>query len=223
MSRRPFRSVMMASAATPAPRRQGLYVLQCGAKDCNNTEQITAGGHLPAQVVRKLFQQRNWTVGRTPRHDRCPGCTARVPAPSPEAEKVVPMVSSTLTVVPAVPRAMEVDDRRIIFAQLNDVYLDGTQGYSAGWSDKRVAEHLNVPRAWVATIREENFGPARDNEDVRELDASILDMQKRIAEFDATLQTANEHMTVLSKLGHTLKSELGALSLKAEKIRKAVA
>lgn len=62
------------------------------------------------------------------------------------------------------PKEMTREDRRIIFAQLNEIYIGEDKGYSAGWTDQRVATHLGVPRAWVASIRDENFGPLRENE-----------------------------------------------------------
>ena len=67
------------------------------------------------------------------------------------------------------PREMTRDDRRIIFAKLNDVYIDEKQGYSGTWTDKSVAAYLGVPWAWVAKIRDENFGAERSNEEAREL------------------------------------------------------
>ena len=56
------------------------------------------------------------------------------------------------------PRAMGKEDRRVIFAKINDVYLDEQSGYSKGWTDQKVADDLGVPVAWVAEIRERDFG-----------------------------------------------------------------
>ena len=64
------------------------------------------------------------------------------------------------------PPEMTREDRRIIYAKLNEVYLDETKGYSESWTDKRVAEELGCPRVWVETVRDEMFGPARTNEEI---------------------------------------------------------
>lgn len=75
--------------------------------------------------------------------------TATTPAPKRAAEP---------------PREMSRDDRRLIFAKLDEVYVDENTGYSAGWTDDKVATDLGVPRAWVAQIRDENFGPGTNEE-----------------------------------------------------------
>jgi hypothetical protein len=59
---------------------------------------------------------------------------------------------------------MSRDDRRIIFARLNDVYVNERTGYSEQWTDKRVAEDLGVPRAWVSEVRDRDFGPDHNAE-----------------------------------------------------------
>ena len=68
-----------------------------------------------------------------------------------EKEKVVSIA--------APPRSPSRDEKRIIFKKIDEFYVGETVGYSGDWSDDRIAEDLNVPVAWVATIRDENFGP----------------------------------------------------------------
>lgn len=65
------------------------------------------------------------------------------------------------------PRTMTRDDRRLVLVKLEEVYVSETVGYSAGWTDESVAKELACPRAWVATLREENFGPEIAQEDPR--------------------------------------------------------
>jgi hypothetical protein len=67
------------------------------------------------------------------------------------------------------PREMTRQDRQVVFAKLMDVYVSESEGYSVGWTDQRVATDLGVPVAWVAKVRDENFGPARDNAEIRQL------------------------------------------------------
>lgn len=73
------------------------------------------------------------------------------------------------------PRALTRDDRRIIFAKLEDCYIDEKAGYAAGWNDERVAKELGVPRAWIEEVREQNFGPNKvdNSREIRELSQSI--------------------------------------------------
>lgn len=96
-----------------------------------------------------------------------------------EAAKLMTEKSPALVAdIPATPTP---SDRRIIFAKLEEVYLDEVKGYSANWTDDRVSKDLGVPRAWVAEVREINFGPLRDNEQMRELLQKIDAMSKETA------------------------------------------
>jgi len=60
------------------------------------------------------------------------------------------------------PPSMGREDSRIIFAKLNEVYLDERAGYAGDWSDEKIAKILDVPRSWVATVRDLHFGPDRN-------------------------------------------------------------
>lgn len=85
------------------------------------------------------------------------------------------------------PRQMTKEDRRLIFAKIDEVYLDESKGYSSGWSDKKVSSDLGVPSAWVRTIREENFGTEGANEELISLIAEARDVERQIREIDAGL------------------------------------
>jgi hypothetical protein len=64
-------------------------------------------------------------------------------------------------------RSMGREDRRVIWAKLEEVYADEATGYKPGWSDGRVARDLNVPLSWVTVVRDENFGALPDNPEIR--------------------------------------------------------
>lgn len=87
------------------------------------------------------------------------------------------------------PREMSRDDRRIIFAKIDEVYVGN--GYSAPWTDAGIAKDLGVPRAWVAQVREEMFGPEGSN-----------------AEFDAFLAKAAPVITDLKNLHRSVQTQL---------------
>ena len=65
------------------------------------------------------------------------------------------------------PRAMTREAKRLIFAKINEVYLD--HGYDRNWSDNRIAKDIDVPVAWVKDVREENFGPESLSEEANKL------------------------------------------------------
>lgn len=131
------------------------------------------------------------------------------------------MIGMTIKADP--PRQMSRDDRRVIFAKLNDVYIDESKGYDGGWSDQRVAKDLGVPLAWVKEIRQENFGLESSNEDARavvkeakDLLAEINDRRKKFDEDKEKLLRSVDLSDVVKKADEIMKklerlSELNGL------------
>lgn len=91
---------------------------------------------------------------------------------------IKPVAPPSLKAVP--PREMSRDDRRLIFAKLDEIYVSETEGYAPGWTDEKVASDLGIPRAWVETIRDENFGPLKDNAETRKLLAEVEELVKQV-------------------------------------------
>lgn len=168
--------------------RQRATEIRCGA--CGEKDHVINTSNnkvLPSTMVEKKFQQAGWAVGAGPAADRCPACVAKlrgpkpalkiVPKPTPVAEEVVQMQEAAA----APPPPMTREDRRVIFEKLNEVYVDEKTGYDRGWSDKRIAEDLGTKRAWVQQVRDEMFGPARDNEDVRDFVSMLTPLTNDVA------------------------------------------
>jgi hypothetical protein len=92
-----------------------------------------------------------------------------------------PRTDLVLVTSPEDKREMTRTDRRLIIAKIEEVYIDEDRGYDAGWDDQKVATELGVPRKWVETLRDENFGPAK-SEDVTKMLADFGLLQKDVAE-----------------------------------------
>jgi len=166
------------------PIENGAQVITCGGcgrKDEAGRNGGKAGGNLPPVAIARFFSQRGWRVGATPRKDRCPDCLNPKRNTKEETE-----LSTKLTVIDQIrppkpgaseepPRQMSREDRRLIFAKLEEVYVDERVGYAAGWNDEKVAKDMAVPRAWVEVIRDENFGPQK-----AEQSAEVIDLRERI-------------------------------------------
>lgn len=137
-----------------------VHCRKCGV---STSIQIKSGsGLLPPAFIAKKFSQLGWEIGSNEQWDFCPGCVnARKEKPPLQLVK-----NEEVTLVNAAPREMTRDERRLIFAKLDEVYLDEKRGYDAGWSDHKVATDLGVPRKWVEIIRDENFGSIGLNEDM---------------------------------------------------------
>jgi hypothetical protein len=153
--------------------------LRCASDGCGFEAEVidrTRTGMAP-DVVEKNFKRKGWEVGVNEKHDFCPACVEQRRlerrarrAPQATALKLVSTQGESMPQVAVTvdaPRKMGFDDRRIILAKLQDVYLNETSGYQSPWTDAKVATDLGVPQAWVEELREQNFGPAADNQEIR--------------------------------------------------------
>lgn len=174
------------------PIHSGAQVITCGVAGCGKTAETgrgggSAGGKLPPVAAARFFTHMGWKVGPSPRKDRCPdhALPHRKEAPKVAQDRtdvVVPLSSKIAGASELPPREMTKIDRRLIIQKLEDVYLDETTGYSTGWNDQRVAEDMKVPRIWVETIREENFGPQKADQS-----AEVMEIKGRLFEIDGKL------------------------------------
>ena len=118
-----------------------------------------------------------------------------------ESVKVVPITNPTTASTPG--RIMTRDERYLIFTKIDENYDRNKGCYASDWSDEKVAKDFNVPRLWVSTIRDENFGP-----DTNEQVAQIIEEAKTIY---ANIQEATPKVNDLVR-------ELTSLSAKADKM-----
>lgn len=160
-------------------------------------------------VADKMWRAKGWFVGKSRKYDVCPTCVreekarrdATRQADTNHTRVEVVTMSNKVVSFSEAPRQMTRDDRRLVFGKIDEVYVDGTEGYSSGWTDQKVATDLGVPVAWVKLIREENFGPEGLNNDYRNLIADgkkIMDAFR--AEKDAFTQQLSEHHARVTKL-----------------------
>jgi len=131
-------------------------------------------------------------------------------AQPPWAEKPAP----AQTPLPETDRKLTRDDRRIIFQKIDEVYGDGATGYSAGWSDKRIAADLGVPVIWVSNIRDENFGPNIDEAMValiNEGKAMLTDIQSALDAVAAATKELNAAVDRAVRIDSRLKEATASL------------
>lgn len=149
------------------------------------------------QFAARRFSEMGWEVGANSSRHRCPGCAV--------TDEKQGETSMALNITPLPVRQMTREDRRIIFEKLNEVYLDEKHGYSDDWTDKKVANDLGVPQAWVAQIRDENFGSIGTN-----------------ASIDDDLAKISQHIEEMRKVAKALNERADTLERKMVDIRKAV-
>jgi hypothetical protein len=203
---------------------------RCG--HCDRTESIhvnTSKSHgdddeqVEKAVVHK-FENLGWKIGKTAAQHRCPQCFSAIKAAAKSrngrtvhlSQKVVSItpveIPPTQVVVAAAPppqseRRPTREERRIIHNKIDEKYTSETTGYSMGWNDKRVADDLGVPVAWVSEIRDANFGPNIDEA----MTQVISDAKGLLDELKAARYSADP-----------ILASLKALDERAERIEKAL-
>jgi hypothetical protein len=82
------------------------------------------------------------------------------PAP-PKPEETMPKTPTGLAPPPSDPTR---DQKRAILDELSNLYVSEEVGYSADWTDAKLAAKLSMPEAWVRSLREEFHGENAGNE-----------------------------------------------------------
>lgn len=175
------------------------------------------GAKKPPEAMEQYFRNHGWNVGSKPSRDLCPECVAATsPTRKPRGEAPPFMNGRSVTGLGETPpaaepaREMTLADKRIIFAKINEVYLDNR--YESPWTDGAVAKDLGVPRDWVRQVREELIGPDGSNEDYEEFLKQVADLRSSFAaalEWAAQTNTKLESRLVdLEKLGRRIEKEI---------------
>lgn len=233
----------------------GVRRLYCASPGCGQQGEIFDRAHdgLPVSFVERKFREKGWDVGSSEKHDFCPKCVeARrferrsrkvKPLMRPAAEfyngttavAPPPLTRSQEEPKPMTPTAADApvemarSDKRVIFAKLEEVYIDEKAGYRTPWTDAGVAKDLGVPAGWVAAVRDENFGPANDNGEIRDMLArvetaareaqAVLGEAKAIrSDGSALVARINEVAHKVTEIGKTLS---GLLTI-ADRIEKSL-
>lgn len=180
---------------------------------CNVTAKFASTGRsISMEHAARWFRAHGWEVGNGARHDRCPDCQQRQ-----TAKTVSPMPDKTMAA--DTPREMSREDRRIIFAKIDELYLSDKTGYSPPWTDSAVARDLGVPRAWVSQVREDLFGPEGSNaefdEFLEQAAPVIADLKNLHRSCTAQLEEARriaERIEPLERLAKRIEREIGKVS-----------
>ncbi len=162
-------------------------------------------------IARKL-ESSGWLVGKRDNQNRCPGCYSAIKMASKRKAEALKMSNEPkpLTIVRdnSSLTQMSREDRRVIFEKLNEVYLDEKKGYSADWTDAKVASDLGIARAWVSKVREEMFGPEAANDDIRkalsEAKAALAECRKLAETFTPLLVRAEKIEKTLVEIERSL-------------------
>lgn len=200
-------------------------IVRCGAPGCQtstplpvNHMQTTSGfdAEREFQIIARKLQHKGWRIGKSAHAHRCPKCfnAARFSTIRKAAEMNNPnaMTDKLKVVAEDNSRAMSREERRLIFSKLNEVYIDEKVGYGDEWTDEKVAKDLGVARAWVRTVRSENFGDEQGNDTIKlkvkeanEALALIRAWEPRVAELQKLLALGDKIEKSLAEISKVLK------------------
>lgn len=227
-------------------RSLGCRRLFCATPGCGQQGELidrTRDG-LPPDVIERKFAQKGWTVGYDSKSDYCPSCT-KTRESERRAKRLKSIKVNGAAAEPAVlsqeeipmqngaehPTGMSRSDRRIIHAKLEEVYADEATGYKVPWTDAAVARDLgsHIPVAWVAEVREVAFGPAKDNEEIRDMLVRVkraAEEAKHVLEQARAVRAEVETLTIrynaLMKDTREIAKSLDGLLVIAERIERSV-
>lgn len=130
---------------------------------------LQRGPEINARYIEaKVVKEHNGSVSAPPlvSRDPIPQTVSVVHVPkeatlslSPEPSASTAVTSTSTGIQSLVPVPMDKVTHRIIFAKLNEVYLDEKTGYAGEWNDAKVATDLGIDVGHVAEVRASFFGP----------------------------------------------------------------
>ncbi|PZP71750.1 hypothetical protein [Methylorubrum populi] len=181
--------------------RRKHHIIACSHCPSEATARAATGaGGLGNEMLTRKFTRLGWYVSRSPGGHLCPTCNptkerAVLTVVRSEPEKEEPVAQPT----PVTVRDMSFADRRIINSKLEEVYENELLGYRVGWDDEKVARDLGVETAWVTELRGQNFGPARGNQAIIEIQTEQKQLRKDLEAFRAEGERLTKRVIALGE------------------------
>lgn len=136
------------------------------------------GNGLPAvDVLHNHFRRKGWEIDRTARCEACQAMRRKPKMSRVSQPSVAPEVRSGSLVAAAAAAGAAValpspamrKAKVLVYMALDEYYDAEARRYRAGKSDKIIADECDVAEDVVAKLREADFGPLREPDEVRAL------------------------------------------------------
>lgn len=152
-----------------------VQVLPCSAKGCDCKIEVPVNqSRKPPSVIFNIARRKGWSINENKRDYLCPQHKKETKMATKEAEV----------------RQPSREQRRAIFREIDDCYSG--RAYVNGVTDKSIGEKLKVPWAWVAAVREENFGPAGLDPELQAAIAKVSELDAKIKQMETDALAAFE-------------------------------
>ena len=156
-----------------SPRRA--QEIECCHEGCTATLSIPVNDtRKPPDVIFNMARRKGWDINEGKRSFHCP---------EHRKEKKV------TTKEPEV-RQPSKEQRRLIFREIDENYTG--RAYVSGVTDKVIGEKLKMPWAWVASVREENFGPAGLDPELQRAITTVDELEARVKQMETEALAAFE-------------------------------
>lgn len=200
-----IKNIWIASGGQHKPGQQ----LSCGHPGCDKKLRLICPGEWrTAKAFFAEARKRGWSVIEGQSY-RCKEHAPYVKAPTKPAEETMQHTVPTKTDSVQPPREMTPVERRAIFREIDESYE--TKGYVLGITDQTIAEKLKMPWAWVAKVREENFGPAGPNPKLQKLVTQIEELGKKASAAEDDALKAAQRAEAIAAEVETVKKQLVSL------------
>jgi hypothetical protein len=202
---------------------------------------LTETDEVEWRFIARKMEHKGWKIGRRRQDHRCPRCVSvasltktvvtNTPRPGETPEQIAARsaprknnlqlvrdeLMSTTTPPPPLKapepaRTMTREDRRVIFAKLEEVYVSEKVGYGDGWSDGKVATDLGVPRAWVSAIRDENFGDEITSDLSRKTILEAKELVATIGKYRAVIENSTKALVPLFERTDKIEKHLAEIA-----------
>jgi hypothetical protein len=156
------------------------------------------GGALSPDFIVKRAVAAGWDCKTNRTSALCPACCAPKEPTMTDAmtdRRSHPDKPAKLAVVAEAPPRLPTNEQRLQIRGALDQHFDDAKGrYLDGYSDDKIAAHLNVPRAFVSNIREAAYGPLLGNPEIDALRAEMEGFGKKLDTLIATTTTQADAM-----------------------------
>lgn len=202
------------------------YKVACSG--CARSETFTVNTRQTAapKLIHDKMRLAGWLISRSGRKFTCPACKAASYSNDPEErlKKVelpaVPAKPQSLEQKPVTnktslaPRTPSFREIKTIYDRLDEVF-DGTL-YSGEYSDAKLAEELDMPRAWVTQAREEAYGKGPvNNEAIEKIARQHEEIREELKAVEAAINDIINKTAALATRAAETKRRLDQLSVAA--------
>lgn len=185
----------------------GGLIVDLPCRHCGLIEKVFhSANRMPPEKISRVLKTRGWTIGNRANKHECPVHTSyhandqakELPMPAndaPPPRTISPMRAAPIPPPPVPAPAVPTHDaraaRREAWEWLNEGFDPEAGRFKPGINDATIAKETGLSEEAIAAIRDENFGPLKEPEEIAEL-------RKELGELEADMQKALGEMTEIA-------------------------